>query len=88
VARQPFWYGAIGCLRDPFREISYLLNPQGGIGYKPLVTDRTELTFSGGSGAVWEKNSGVAVHASGTLNAGESFVYKLSATSKVIRGFA
>jgi hypothetical protein len=75
-------------LRDPFREISYLLNPQGGIGYKPLVTDRTELTFSGGSGAVWEKNSGVAVHASGTLNAGESFVYKLSATSKVIRGFA
>jgi putative salt-induced outer membrane protein YdiY len=86
-AKRTFVYGAFGYLRDPFKDISYLLNPQGGIGYKAVATDRTELTFSGGAGAVWEKNSGVDVQTSGTINAGEDFSYKLLATSKLTQGF-
>jgi putative salt-induced outer membrane protein YdiY len=87
-SKRTFVYGAFGYMRDPFKDISYLLNPQGGIGYKPLITDRAELIFSGGAGAVWEKNSGAGARASGTLNAGESFTYKLSETSKALQGFA
>ena len=86
--KRTFVYGAFGYLRDPFKEISYLLNPQGGIGYKAVARERTELTFSGGAGAVWEKNPGLDVQTSGTLNAGESFAYKLSETSKLTQGFA
>ena len=88
LSKRTFLYGAFGYLRDPFKEISYLLNPQGGIGYKVVATDRAELTFSGGAGAVWEKNPLTDVETSGTLNAGQSFSYKLSATSKLIEGFS
>jgi len=78
-----FGYGAIGYLRDPFKSISYLLNPQGGLGYKPILNDRVELTVNGGGGVVWEKNPDIEVQTSGTLNAGENFSLKLSENSRL-----
>ena len=78
-----FVYGAMGYLRDPFKSIDYLLNPQGGLGYKPILNDRVELTLTGGGGVVWEKNPDVDVQSSGTLNAGENFSLKLSENTKV-----
>ncbi len=88
ISKRSFVYGAFGYLRDPFKEISYLLNPQGGLGFKPLLTDKAEMTLSAGAGGVWEKNPGTDVHASGTLNAGEGITFKLTETSKFIQGFA
>lgn len=87
-SRRAFAYGALGYFRDRFKDISYLLNPQGGIGYKPVAADRAELTLSGGAGGVWEKDSGLAVHSSGTVNAGENLSVKLSGTAKATEGFA
>lgn len=87
-SKRSFLYGAIGYMRDPFKEISYLLNPQGGIGFKPLVTPKAEITLNAGAGVIWEKNPGVDVHTSGTLNTGENITYKLSETSKFVQGFA
>lgn len=80
-------YGALGYLRDPFKDITYLLNPQGGLGYKIFNTDAVVLTVSGGAGGVWEKNSGADVSTSGTINAGESFSYKLSENTKLTHNF-
>ncbi len=80
-------YGALGYLRDPFKDIAYLLNPQGGFGYKIHNTDAVTLTVSGGAGGVWEKNSGVDVDSSGTVNAGESFSFKLSESAKLTHNF-
>jgi len=71
-------YGAMGYLRDPFKDISYLLNPQGGIGVKVYSTERTAFTLSGGAGGIWEKNPGIDVRSSGTLNAAEAYSYKIS----------
>jgi putative salt-induced outer membrane protein len=76
-------YGALGYLRDPFKGISYLLNPQGGLGFNVLSSDRAKLNLSGGAGGVWEKNEGLDVRSSGTLNAGQNFSYKLSDTAKL-----
>ena len=76
-------YGALGYLRDPFKSISYLLNPNGGLGFKVYSTDQVSLTLNGGAGGVWEKNEGVDVRSSGTLNAGQSFSLKLSDTAKI-----
>jgi len=83
-----FIYGDFGYLRDPFRDITYLLNPQGGLGYKIYNTDAVGLTLSGGGGAVWEKNSDVDVNTSGTLNMGENFTLKLSENATLTQNFA
>jgi len=76
-------YGAMGYLRDPFKSISYLLNPQGGVGVNVYSSERAALNLSGGAGGVWEKNPTLDMRSSGTLNAGQSFSYKLSDTSKL-----
>jgi putative salt-induced outer membrane protein YdiY len=81
-------YGAIGYLRDPFKNISYLLNPNGGIGYKPIITDKAELTLNAGAGSVWEKNPGIDVQTSGTINAGENLSLKLTEGARIAQGFA
>jgi putative salt-induced outer membrane protein len=81
-------YGALGYLRDPFKHISYLLNPQGGIGVKVYNSDRAAFALSGGAGSVWEKNIGFDVHSSGTLNAGQSFSFKISNTAKLTQNLA
>ena len=87
LTKRVFLYGSMAYLRDPFKEIDYLLNPQGGIGFKPILTERTELTLNGGAGAVWEKNPDVDVQSSGTINAGENFKFKLSENSNITQGF-
>ena len=80
-------YGALGYLRDPFRDITYLINPQAGLGFKIYNTDALALALSGGAGGVWEKNSGMDVNTSGTVNAGETFSYKLSENATLAQNF-
>lgn len=87
LSKRTLMYGALSYMRDPFKEISYLLNPQGGFGYKILATDKNTFIVSGGAGGVWEKNPGTDVHASGTINAGQSYVYKLSDATSITEGF-
>ncbi len=81
-------YGALGYLRDPFKDIDYLINPQGGLGFKIYDTDTLDFAVSGGAGGVWEKNSGTDVNTSGTVNAGEAFSYKLSENATLTQNFA
>ncbi len=76
-------YGDMGYLRDPFKDITYLLNPQGGVGLKVYASEKASFALSGGAGGVWEKDEGLDVSSSGTLNAGQSFSYKLSDTAKI-----
>jgi len=78
ISDRTFIYGDFHYLRSPFRQISYLINPQGGIGYKLLSTDRATLALDGGGGVAWEKNPGFDANTSGTLNAGQSLSLKLS----------
>jgi putative salt-induced outer membrane protein len=65
-------------LRDRFKDIIYLLSPSAGIGYKLVNNERTQFSLSGGAGGVWERNPGVPVRKSGTVNVGQSFSHKLS----------
>jgi putative salt-induced outer membrane protein len=78
-------YGAIGYTRDPFKDISYLINPQGGLGVKVYSSDRAVFALSGGAGGVWEKDEGVDVHSSGTINAGQNFSFKISNNAKLVQ---
>ncbi|MBN2317759.1 MAG: DUF481 domain-containing protein [Acidobacteria bacterium] len=87
-SKRVFAYGAMGYLRDPFKDISYLINPQGGIGFKPVMTKRIEWTLLAGGGSIWEKNPDVEVQNSGTLNAGENFSLQLSESARLTQNFA
>jgi putative salt-induced outer membrane protein len=76
-------YGAMAYLRDPFRNISYLMNPQGGVGLRVLNSARAQFSLSVGAGAAWEKNIGTAVSPRGTLNASQNYSLKLSNTARL-----
>lgn len=80
-------YGALGYLRDPFKNITYLLNPNGGVGFKAANSDKMTLTLTAGAGSVWEKNPGLDVQTSATVNAGENLSLKLSEGAKITQGF-
>jgi putative salt-induced outer membrane protein YdiY len=87
LSKRVFVYAALPYVRDPFKQISYLINPQGGFGYKLVTTDKNTFTLSGGLGAVWEKDIGIDVKTSGTINAGQSYSYKLSDTTSIAQVF-
>ena len=78
VSNRTFVFAQTDYLRDEFKEIRYLIAPVGGMGYKVINDDRTSLSFSGGSGGIWEKDAGLATKGTGNVNAGESFTEKLS----------
>ncbi len=78
-----FAFGDTTYLRDPFKEISYLLNPYGGLGYQLLSTEKVSLAVDGGAGVVWEKNPGFETNTSGTLNAGQNLSVKLSEGAEI-----
>ena len=46
-----------------------------------MDSDKSKLQVSGGAGGIWEKNSGLKVKKSASLNAGESYSQKISSTS-------
>jgi len=88
LSSKTFLYGDFSYLRDPFKQISYLLNPQGGVGYKLYTTDRATFALNGGGGVVWEKNPNAGVAASGTLNAGQTLAIKLSESASLKQDIA
>ena len=87
LSKRAIVYAAFPYVRDPFKQISYLINPQGGFGYKLVMTDKHAFELSGGLGAVWEKDIGIGIKTSGTLNAGQSYSYKLSDTTLITQVF-
>jgi putative salt-induced outer membrane protein YdiY len=87
LTSRAFVFGAFPYMRDPFKSISYLLNPNGGVGYKLIATDRATLSTTGGAGVVWEKNPDVDVQTSGTVNLGQGFSYKFSELASFNQGF-
>jgi putative salt-induced outer membrane protein len=78
-----FVFGSAEYQRDPFKEIDYIMNPIGGLGYRAYSTDRFQLSFGGGGGGIWEKNTGLDVDATGSLNAGQELEFQLSDTARL-----
>jgi hypothetical protein len=83
VSKRVSLYCALGYLRDPFKQVGYLINPQGGVGFRIYSSDRLSLAVNGGAGGVWEEDNGLDLNASGTLNAGQSFSFRLSGNARL-----
>ncbi len=88
VSGRTFVFGQLDYLRDNFKEIIFLWAPTGGVGYKLIRTDSTQLTVDGGSGAILEKNPGRETSRSGSLTAGERFNYRLSQSATFTESLA
>ncbi len=78
VSDRMFVFGGATYQREPFKEISYLLNPQGGLGYKLVNSEKVLLSIGGGAGMSWEKNPGFDVNTSGTVNASQDLEFHLA----------
>ena len=83
LSSRAFVYGQIDYLRDTFKEIDYIVAPTGGVGYKVVDTQTTQLAFDGGAGFVVEKDTNLDAKSSGALTAGETLVHQLTPTATV-----
>jgi Protein of unknown function, DUF481 len=81
-------FGQLGCLRDRFKEIEYLLSPTAGLSYLFVKGARVELSGDGGVGLVWEKNTGRDLETDGAVLAGEKLTITLSDTAQVLQSVA
>ena len=78
-----FWFGETQFLRDPFKEINYLVSPLVGAGIHLIKTPVRTLTVDGAVGAVMEDNDVLGRDTSGAVKAGQSFEWAISPVSKV-----
>lgn len=80
--QRAFWFGELAYLRDPLKEISYLVSPLAGAGIHVINTDARKLTFDAAIGAVVESNASFGSETSGAFKAGQSFDWTISTVSK------
>ncbi len=83
LSDRTFAFGEISYLRDPFKEITYLVAPVVGGGYRLIKTDTRNLTVDGAVGFVVESNATVGRSTSGAVKAGENYDWAISKTSKL-----
>jgi putative salt-induced outer membrane protein YdiY len=82
ISDRTFWFGELSYLRDPFKAINYLISPIVGAGYYLVKTDTRTLSVDGGVGAAIENNRQTGDSNSAAIQAGESFDWAISPTSK------
>jgi putative salt-induced outer membrane protein YdiY len=81
LTEHAFVFGQLQYLRDRFKDISYLIAPSAGLGYKVVDTPMTTLSAEAGMGGVWEKDTGLDVKASGAVIANQKLMHKISASA-------
>ena len=87
LSDRTFTFAEVSYLRDPFRDVDYLVAPVAGAGYRILRSDRRNLTVDAAAGVQAESNNVLGRSTSGALKAGEDFDWALSPTSKVTQKF-
>lgn len=83
LSERTFTFAEVSYLRDPFKDIGYLVAPVAGAGYRVIKSERRNLTIDGAAGVQIEDNETFGRSSSGALKAGEDFDWALSATSKI-----
>lgn len=87
LSDRTFTFGEVSYLRDPFKEIDYLVAPVAGVGYRLIRSDVRNLTIDAAAGMQVESNDTLGRSSSGALKAGEDFEWALSPTSKFTQKF-
>jgi putative salt-induced outer membrane protein len=69
--------------RDRFKELSYLLSPVAGVGYKLADGPRLAFSLDAGAGFAFEKLTARESTSSGAVRAGQSFTWQLSDNARL-----
>ena len=75
--QRAFWFGEVSYLRDPFKDIDYLVAPIAGAGINLIKDAARTLEVDGGVGATFDSGE-----TSGAVKAGQSFDWTISKVSK------
>ena len=87
LSDRAFTFAEVSYLRDPFKEIDYLLAPVAGAGYRIIRSEIRNLTVDAAAGVQIESNNILGSDSSGALKGGEDFDWALSSTSKFTQKF-
>lgn len=77
LSQRAFWFGEVSYLRDPFKDIDYLVSPIAGAGINLIKDAARNLAVDGGVGGTIDSGE-----TSGAVKAGQSFDWTISPTSK------
>lgn len=83
LSDRTFTFAEVSYLRDPFRDLRYLIGPVAGAGFRLIESETRTLTIDGAAGVLIEDNSRFGRTTSGSVKAGEDFEWKLSETSRI-----
>lgn len=87
LSKRAFVFGEVSYERDEFKELSYLIAPLVGVGYKVVDQANVVLALDAGAGGAFEKYVDADSTTSGAVAAGESLRWKISASSTFTQGF-
>ena len=88
LSKRTFAFGEVEYLRDQFKQIVFLWVPAGGIGYKIINTNSTQLAIDGGAGGLLEKDPGRPPSKTGSLIAVQHVQYKVSSAAVLTEAFS
>ncbi len=72
-----YGFGEVAYQRDVFKNVTYLVSPIVGAGYRFIKTKEITLSADAGVGMAFEKNPNLEARSSGAVALGESFSYQL-----------
>jgi putative salt-induced outer membrane protein YdiY len=82
VSSRTFWFAETTWLRDPFKDITYLVSPLAGGGIRLVDTETRKLLVDGSAGAALSSSRELGQETSGALKAGQAFEWNLSPSSR------
>jgi putative salt-induced outer membrane protein len=77
LTEKVYAFGEVSYLRDVFKNVTYLVAPQVGAGYRFVKTKEITLSLDAGVGGAFEKNPSVDSKSSPAVSAAQSFSYQL-----------
>jgi putative salt-induced outer membrane protein YdiY len=83
LSKRGYLFGELRYLRDRFKDLSYLVTPLVGTGYRLVDTEKTRFAADVAIGGAFEKDYGQDATSDGSFRLGESFSQQLSSSAKL-----
>jgi putative salt-induced outer membrane protein len=83
ISKRAYLFGEARYLRDRFKDLTYLVTPLAGLGYRLVDSEKTALAVDIGVGGAFEKLIDHDATSDGSFRVGQSFSVTLSPSAKV-----
>lgn len=83
ISGRAFAFGEVRYQRDRFKELSYLVNPLVGVGYRLVDSKAVRLTVDAAVGGSFEKLFEQESTSDGAVKAGQSLTWQISDSAKL-----